>query len=230
MATAPGGVPVPFDMPSRTFPVLPGAVDHELVEQITRSLKQFVGFCLSDLGHGANNHLVTSEFIHDLLGDLEKAGVPLPESLHLRWLQRLDGNRIACDIPGFLDAVARNLVAPRSPVIARLPSFRTTVESNAEQAQNRFFDLVGSVPAGGRALIWGRLRERGIQQRTKSVKRTMGWWNDWHDSLLSDAADIRLDFLSTGFELGQSMLGDGILGGAGGESSSDPSIRYSVPL
>lgn len=214
-------VALPLAVAGRTFSVAAGRFEAKRVEALAESLNDFVRFCGDAESAPLSSSGRLSGYFLELLALMDQLRVPLPEGLQRPWMQRLPRDRLACDVPRFLDALARRLVSPRSRVLVELPAL-----GGAELLD---FDWCSSVTEGHRALLWGLLRPRPPAQPMRRVVQSMGWWGDWHLSLLDDPADVQIRFVSDGFTLGQSRLGDGRLGPFEGRAEYE-TIRFSVPL
>ncbi|MEN9578642.1 MAG: hypothetical protein RJA70_1651 [Pseudomonadota bacterium] len=216
-----GQIAEAVSFPRRTFAALPSRFSDATIQGFLDSVVTFTEFFHRETGV-QRSHPAIGEFFIGLLAELAERGIPLPETLQQNWLQLLGESRLACDFPGFLNSLSRTLVSPQSRCLARLPR-----EGNVGEF---YVDLVGSVPSGDRALLWGLLRGAAGEETERQIKRTTGWWNTWHQSLLDDDAGIRVRFLAGGFTLGEAQLGDGTLGGMSERQLGPRVIRFSVPL
>lgn len=206
----------------RLFAIAPHRFSPESLQETIHSLPNYLRSCADWQPDESAKR--TLHFFQRLLADLTDCGVPFNPRLHRRWFRLSGHDRLATDVPGLLNDLAREFVVPRSPVLFALP--QPTPDS-----LRTFVDMVAAVPGGARALIWALLRDRDEPLAERTLPLTMGWWNSWHTSLFDDPADVRLRFRKTQFELGLAVLGKNQLGGApDAKVEEETPVRFSVPL
>lgn len=179
----------------------------------------FVSFCAEQATTGDDGTRRIARYFAALIEELKAHELGLPPHLHEAWLQPTDDG-LRADVPGFLNALAQRLVAPRSSLLVRLPQ-----QSGLDEAC--YLDLSRSVPHAHRALLWGMLRTPRGARRARALPATMGWWNDWHSSLFDDAADVQLELDDMTFRLGRARLGEAL--GRGQPHTAAAHIRFAVP-
>ena len=119
-----------------------------------------------------------------------------------------------------LGDVGSRFIAPRCPVRIEVPIGAALAHepNSVLGAEPRYLDLQRSLPDGGVGLLSGLVHpERqflnSLNRSVVTLKPTAGWWNDWHLSLFSDPAEVRILFEAAGLTLGSAALGEAALGG-----------------
>lgn len=208
--------------PQRPFAIAPQRFSAATIQSAVESLPNYLRLCTE--WQPEVSAKTTLRFFQDLLEDLTACQIPYEERLHRRWFRLIGKDRLATDVPGLLNDLAKHLVVPRSPLLVKLP--RPSADSAIA-----YLDLVRAVPGGARALVWALLRERSSPLSERTVALTMGWWNTWHTTLFDDPADVIIRFRKSQFELGAAILGKGALGGAPDTKlEATTPVRFSIPL
>ena len=215
------GKEVVLTFPGRTFAPAPNRLSREEMDRATSSVQGFLD-AIVRLGVSAPDEPLFRYFAR-VLDCLAQNEISLHEQIHRRWFQRLGNDRLALDVGGFFEDLARTIAVPRSRVLIRLP--------NPEGLEQPIYvSVLEAVPFGARSFLWGLLLERDQRPDVRTIPLRMGWWNAWHTTLFNAPATIRIKFERTCFSLGTAALGRVALGGVEPTPhTTKPTIRFSVP-